>query len=96
MKRLVSIFVLCLSMLFVAGSVEARDHRRRGPQHRPHRRPHHPPQHRPDFECKAQSPFAVGFGVSQYRDVAARIALSECAIRTPHEYVCRLSWCRVR
>jgi len=51
----------------------------------------------PLFKCKASSYRAVGWGWGPERDYAARRALYECAIRTPHDDACYIDWCvRVR
>ena len=91
MKKLISIFAFCLAMLFVVGSVEAQDHHRRNPHHyRPHQAPHQPPL----FQCRAYSAYAFGLGISRYEQVAVRIALNECAARTPYGHICYIDWCR--
>ena len=103
MKKLITVFVLCLSMVFVVGTVEAQNHHRRGPHYkRPHHRPphhrqpphHRPPHHYPIFQCKAHSAYAFGFGTAPYEHMAIRRALNECRVRTPYGHVCVLDWCR--
>lgn len=104
MKKLISVFVLCLSMLFIAGTVGAQNHHRRGPHHPPpHHRPHHPPpppphypppHHYPIFQCRAHSEYAFGIGMAPDEQLAAQRALNECAVRTPYGYACFLDWCR--
>ena len=44
--------------------------------------------------CRADSPSAYGWGSSGSRGRAARIAIRQCAVRTPRWQVCYLSWCR--
>jgi hypothetical protein len=44
--------------------------------------------------CRADSYSAYGWGSSRSRARAARIAIVQCAARTPRYQVCRLSWCR--
>ena len=43
--------------------------------------------------CYARSPRATGWGTSPSRATAARIALNECAVRTPRGLVCVLTRC---
>jgi hypothetical protein len=44
--------------------------------------------------CRATSPTGSwGWGTSPSRGRAAGIALSQCAIRTPRGFVCRLRYC---
>jgi hypothetical protein len=43
--------------------------------------------------CYAHSRTAYGYGYSPSRAVAIRIALSQCAIRTPRGLVCRITSC---
>ncbi|MDI3324302.1 hypothetical protein QKW35_07920 [Pontibacterium granulatum] len=45
------------------------------------------------WECTAASPSAWGVGYSAYRGTAARIALNECAIRTPWGQACYIQQC---
>jgi hypothetical protein len=45
--------------------------------------------------CVAQSPNGWGYGAHLDRDTACRIALRECAVRTPYGQVCyvtRVDW----
>lgn len=53
-----------------------------------------PMQYEPVFECRAYSYYAVGFGYAGTSYLASRIALNECAMRTPVGYVCVIDWCR--
>ena len=44
--------------------------------------------------CRANSPTGSwGWGSSPYRGRAVSIALTQCAVRTPRGYVCRLLYC---
>lgn len=38
--------------------------------------------------CEARSPYAIGVGYSPNINYACRIALRECAVRTPYGYTC--------
>jgi len=44
--------------------------------------------------CRADSSSAYGWGSSPSRNRAARIAIVQCAARTPRWQACYLSWCR--
>jgi hypothetical protein len=44
--------------------------------------------------CRADSPSAYGWGSHRSRARAVRIAIVQCAARTPRYQVCYLSWCR--
>jgi hypothetical protein len=51
----------------------------------------------PVYKCRAFSPYAVGYGWGITSGVAARRAMAECVMRTPHYALCRLHWCnRIR
>jgi hypothetical protein len=44
--------------------------------------------------CRADSPRAYGWGRAGSLYRAKRIALYQCAIRTPRWQTCYISWCR--
>ena len=44
-------------------------------------------------ECKASSPYAWGKGWSSSKSQAARLALHECAVRTPTYSTCYIQYC---
>lgn len=44
--------------------------------------------------CTANSPRAYGWGKSPNLASAKRIALNECAVRTPRGQTCRITSCR--
>lgn len=46
------------------------------------------------WQCTARSRTATGWGISASRAVAARIALQQCAVRTPRGLMCRITRCR--
>ncbi len=47
------------------------------------------------YKCRATSPSAWGQGWHTHSlGYAQRRALSECAMRTPRNQVCRIVWCR--
>ena len=43
--------------------------------------------------CQASSPYAWGWGSSAYCSTATRIALRNCAVRTPRGSWCYISFC---
>ena len=43
--------------------------------------------------CQASSPYAYGWGSSGYCSTATRIALRQCAIRSPRGSWCYISFC---
>jgi len=46
------------------------------------------------WECKAQSPFATGYGWSDNLFNAQQIALNECSMRTPSLAYCQIVYCQ--
>lgn len=46
------------------------------------------------WQCNARSRTATGWGIASTRSAASYRALSECAIRTPRGYMCRITRCR--
>lgn len=46
------------------------------------------------FECRASSIYAVGFGFAGNPVFAERIALNECMMRTPYGFICTTDYCR--
>jgi hypothetical protein len=46
------------------------------------------------WTCIARSRVAYGYGISTSKAVAGRLALSQCAIRTPRGLTCVLTSCR--
>lgn len=46
------------------------------------------------WTCTATSRYASGWGASPSRATASRIALGQCAVRTPRGHYCRIRSCR--